>query len=982
MTVADVTVAESAGTMDFVITLSNASALTPSIDWKLTDVTTASGADYSAASANGVTFSEVETTKTISITVTNDTIDETASETFTFEVDRNDANLTGGSIGAWDVVTSEATGTITDDDAVPTITVSDKTYAEAAGTTAYTGTEIFLSHGSDTAITVEYGGNGGSGAATFNAVDSEDYTDTTGTLTFNAGTTVPAANLAITILAEAANKDENDEVFNIVFSNIAGGVAASTETFTTDGTAAITITDDDPAPTVSIAAVTQAEAGGAAVFTATLTARSGKTVTLQIDTADGDTNAATAGTDYTAITASTLTFAADTDLTKTQSVAVANDAIDEEDQQYKVVGSNFTNTSENAAGDATAVGTITDDDAAPLVYITDVTRTETEASQTFAFTVGLDNRANSGTNPGASEKPIYVIYATSAGATNPATAGSDYTAISTTALILAAGTSSGTINVTVAGDTTDELAQTFKITLSSPTNATLDTNNDLGNTSGADNIAVGTITDNDAAPTISVDDIAILESAAGAASTTTSPFTVTLSEASELPVTVAVALSTSDATSGTDYGAAFTESDGANDGTLNFAAGDLTETVTVTVNGDTIDETNQTFNINLATPTTTGSTPVISDSQGVATITDDDPAPSISINDITVLESAGTGTYAVTLDAASEQNVTVDFVAATGTTNGATAGSDFVATSGTLTFTAGDQSENVPVTVNVDTIDEEDQTVKVTLSNAASASGSTPALADAIGVLTITDDDSAPNITIGDVTQNEADTSDGAATFDFTISLDAASEKTVTVNYAVNDGSATDSNATALVAGGDDYDKVAGTTLVDDDSTAGDGAATFDPATADRTVVVSVSVNGDDTDEGNETFTVDLSGASNGTLSDNQGVGTITDDDPTPIITLGDVTIPDEDNGGTNSQTFAATLSNPSSSTINANYTVAAGTASSTADFTAATGTIQFTAGNKVADTDISVVLTDDGVYEGAETFTVKLDTATNAVFS
>jgi hypothetical protein len=986
VTVADITVAENAGTtMDFVITLSNASELVPSIDWKLTDVTTTSGTDYTATSANAVTFSETETSKTISVTVTNDTIDETASETFTFEVDRNDANLSGGTIGSFDVVSTEATGTITDDEAAPTITVSDATFAEAAGATTYTGTEIFLSHGSDTDITVDYVVNDGSGSSTFNAVDTEDYTDTNGTLTFSAGTTVPAADLAITIGQDT--KDENDEGFDIVFSNILGGVAASTETFAVDGTAAITITDDDAAPTVGIAAVTQAEAGGNAVFTATLTAISGKTVQVTIDTAAGDTNAATAGTDYTALSSSTITFGADSDQTKQFSVVVADDAIDEEDQEYKVVGSSFVNTSEAVTGDATAVGTITDDDAAPLVYVQDITQAETEASQTFDFAVTLDNTANGGSNPGVSEKAITVAYDTSAGDSEPATAGTDYTAASGTSVSIAAGVSSATAAITVAGDTTDEADQEFKVTLSGPTNATLDTNNDLANGSGADNIAVGTITDNDAAPTIAVDDITILEVTAGSAGTVTGDFSITISEASEFDVTVDVATSTTDATSGTDFDAVTTT-------TVTISAGDAdnTEAVTVTVNGDDTDEANQTFNLDLTNATTTGSTPTISDATGVATITDEDAAPGISIDDITVLESAagasGTvpGTFAVTLDAASEQIITVDFAAATGTTNGATVAADFATTSGTVTFSAGDQSEAVAVTVNGDTTDEEDQTVEVTLSNPASASGDTPALTVSVGTLTITDDDAAPNVSVQDASVTEGATG-ATASLTLTVVLDAVSEKSATVDYAIVD--VTTATAGTLAAGGADYSA----TITESDADATAGTITFAIGETSHTAIATVS--GDDTDEGtSETLTFTLSNPNaNATLdtgndhtnasgADNIATGTITDDDATPIITLADVTIVDEDNGASNSQTFAPTLDHPSSSTITANYTVAAGTASTTADFTAATGTIQFTAGNTAADADIAVTLTDDSVYEGDETFTVSLDTATNSVFS
>jgi hypothetical protein len=120
----------------------------------------------------------------------------------------------------------------------------------------------------------------------------------------------------------------------------------------------------------------------------------------------------------------------------------------------------------------------------------------------------------------------------------------------------------------------------------------------------------------------------------------------------------------------------------ATSGTLTFAAGETTKTVTVPVVGDLLDEANEAFFVNLSSATNA----TIADNQGVGTITDDDAAPSLAINDVTVTEgNAGTtnATFTVTLSAASGQPVTVNFATANNT---ALAPGDYTAASGTLTF--------------------------------------------------------------------------------------------------------------------------------------------------------------------------------------------------------------------------------------------------------------------------------------------------------
>ena len=227
-------------------------------------------------------------------------------------------------------------------------------------------------------------------------------------------------------------------------------------------------------------------------------------------------------------------------------------------------------------------------------------------------------------------------------------------------------------------------------------------------------------------PTLSIDDVSLNEGNAG---TTTATFTASLSAASTSAVTVNY--TTADATSaaGTDYVAA--------SGTLTFAAGQTTKTVTVTINGDTTVEPNETFVVNLSAAS--GAT--IADAQGQGTIVNDDvapPPPTLSVNDASVNEgNAGTGTatFTVTLSAASASVVTVNYATADAT---AIAGTDYVAGTGMLTFAIGETTKTVAVTINGDAVVESNETFVVNLSAAVGAT-----IADAQGQGTIVNEDVA-----------------------------------------------------------------------------------------------------------------------------------------------------------------------------------------------------------------------------------------------
>ena len=150
----------------------------------------------------------------------------------------------------------------------------------------------------------------------------------------------------------------------------------------------------------------------------------------------------------------------------------------------------------------------------------------------------------------------------------------------------------------VTGDTTYEPDETFGVTLSSPTAATI-----------ATAAATGTIGNDDPVPTLTIADASGAEGNSGVS---TLALTVTLSNANAEPVTVAVATSDGTAQAGSDYQAQA--------GTLTFAPGVTTQSVALVITGDTINEANETVLVTLSTPTQA----TLARAQAVATVVNDD----------------------------------------------------------------------------------------------------------------------------------------------------------------------------------------------------------------------------------------------------------------------------------------------------------------------------------------------------------------------
>jgi chitinase len=173
-------------------------------------------------------------------------------------------------------------------------------------------------------------------------------------------------------------------------------------------------------------------------------------------------------------------------------------------------------------------------------------------------------------------------------------------------------------------------------------------------------------------------------------------------------VTVSYSTANGSAAAGSDYESA--------SGTMTFAAGETSKSISVLVNGDRAGELNETFTVNLGL---VAGSAVIADAQGVGTIVDDEPR--VGIDSVSKNEgNSGTTqfTFTVSLSTASDAAVSLNFATANGS---AKSGEDYDSKSGSLSFAAGQTSKTVAVAVKGDRKREAQEVFYLNLSDAVGA---------------------------------------------------------------------------------------------------------------------------------------------------------------------------------------------------------------------------------------------------------------------
>ena len=764
LSINDVTVMEgNSGTVSatFNVTLSPVASGTVTVNFGTANGTASAGADY-AANAGMLSFAPGESLKTVVVDVSGDTTPET-TETFF-------VNLSTPS-GAT-ILDGQGLGTITNDDgAPPAVTCpSSPVLPGATFSTTVTGGSSAMDWMASYAA-----------GAPNSPVPPYQYVPLPRpiTRTLTAPGTVGMYDLRL-------------------FAN---------DTFTLIGSCTYQVATG-PALSINDVTVTEGNSGTTiATFNVTLSPVSAGTVTVNFGTANGT---AAAGEDYAA-SSGTLTFAAGESL-KTVSVDVAGDTTAEANETFVV-------TLNGASGamilDGQGQTTITNDDG-PVPAVT-CPPSPVMGGASFTTTV----------TAGSSARDWIASYAQGA----PFSPAPPYQYVPLprpTVLTMVAPVTSGWYELRLFANDSYSIIGACSYRVEGP-------------------------------PALSIDNATWLEGDSGPFPVT---FAVWLSPVSTGTVTVNYATANGTAIAGADYGAV--------SGTLTFAPGESLKVVTVPVIGDATPEVDETFFVNLSSPS--GAT--IQDGQGQGTIQNNDgplpplECPSVPVapgTSFTVIVSSGTsakdwlapyepgapnspvpqnwqyvplprpvtrtlgaptavGTHevrlfaddgfgllgsctylvaitpalaindvalsefdsgtrnaesSVSLTPASTQAVSVNFATADGT---ATAGSDYVANSGTLVFAPGETQKTVVVTVNSDTTVEFSETIIVSLSAPSGA-----VLLDGQGVATISNDDFG-SLSVNDVTVTEGNS--GSTSANFTVSLNPPAVFPVSVGYSTFNGTA------------------------------------------------------------------------------------------------------------------------------------------------------------------------------------------------
>jgi large repetitive protein len=404
--------------------------------------------------------------------------------------------------------------------------------------------------------------------------------------------------------------------------------------------------------------------------------------------------------------------------------------------------------------------------------------------------------------------------------------------------------------------------------------------------------------------------------------------TVQLSGSPETGNNVTVAYATFDkgAVANSDYTAAT--------GTLTFAPGETTKTVTVPITNDTVGEDTESVQVKLTNPVNG----VVSADTGTINIQPNDKI-SFSATSVKVNENVRTTTITVKLNGPnSTQSTSVNYATSNGT---ATAGSDYTAASGTLTFAANETSKTVVVTIADDTIGEADEQFTLTLSSPVNGTVVTPSTST---VVIATNDPIIFDPSTVTVHENV-----GNAVITLKLS-GGASTQAVSVNYATSDGTA---------VAGSDY-------------TAASGTVTFNAGQTVKTF--TVPVREDALAEGTESVRLTLSSPVNGVL----GSATTATLNIQPNDTIGFSMDQFKVIEYEQLATVTVKLNAPSASTVTVNYATSNGTATAGSDYSTINGTLTFAAGE--TSKTFSVAIMDDAIVDADETINLTLSSATNSV--
>ena len=767
-----------------------------------------------------VTFAAGSSTATITVDPTADLTaepNETVILTLAAGVDYN--------VGA----PSTATGTINNDDTSVSVAVSPAAVDEDGATNlVYT----FTRSDSDGALTVNFSiGGTATNVTDYAASGAATYTPPTGTVTFADG------SLTATVTVDPVG-DTTVEPDETVILTVTAGTGY---TVGAPASANGTITNDDTDVSVAVAPSSVSEDGATnLVYTFS---RSGVTTgPLTVNFSVGGT--ADSSNDYTQTGAAsftpptgTVTFAAGS---STATVTVDPTADNTVEPDETVILTVTAGTGYNVAAPSVATGTINNDDSSVSVAV----------SPSSVEEDGATNLVYTFTRTGSITGALTVNF--SVGGT--ADSSSDYTQTGaasftppTGTVTFAAGSSTATVTVDPTTDTTTEPDETVILTVTSGT----------GYEVGAPAAATGTINNDDNGVSVTVSPGAVNEDGA-----TNLVYTFARTDSSEAQ-TVNFSVGGT-ATFNTDYTASGADTFNGTTGTVSFAVGSLTSTVTVDPTTDTTVEPDET--VILTVTAGTGYT-VAAPSAATGTITNDDTDVSVAVSPSSVLEDGATNlVYTFTRNGVISGPLTVNFgiggTATSGTDYTQSGATSFTPPTGSVTFAAGSSTATITVDPTADGSAEGDETVILTLAGGTGYNVVSPSAATG----TIVNDDTEVSVTVSPNSVLE----DGASNMVYTFTRVGIISGPLTVNFSVG--------GTAVFAPpGGDYTQTGADTFTN----AGPGTVTF--LAGSSTATVTVDPFGDADLEPNETVILTVTAGAGYTVgSPASATGTILNDDNSP----------------------------------------------------------------------------------------------------
>ena len=644
-----------------------------------------------------LTFAAGETVKTIYIDLYSDGLDE-ADENFSVRLSNPvNATLAGGE------ETLSATGVILDEEGSGSnlaLFVSDPVIKEGDSGTRQAVFEIQLSQPYDKELSLDYTTKNGT------AIAGSDYVANRGTVTFDAGQTVAS----VTVNIKSDIKVEDSESFSLVVTPT-GAITNSVA----DSTGIATIQDDDPGnantPVISISNGVGTETEYV-VFTVTLSEASDAEVSVYYQTIQNGSAIEGYHDDYE-LEYDTLTFAAG-ETVKTIYIDLYSDGLDEADENFSVRLSNPVNAT-LAGGEETlsATGVILDEEGSGsnlALFVSDpVIKEGDSGTRQAVFEIQLSQPY---------DKELSLDYTTKNGT---AIAGSDYVANRGT-VTFDAGQTVASVTVNIKSDIKVEDSESFSLVVT-PTGAITN--------SVADSTGIATIQDDDPGnantPVISISNGVGTE-------TEYVVFTVTLSEASDAEVSVYYqTIQNGSAIEGyhDDYELEYD--------TLTFAAGETVKTIYIDLYSDGLDEADENFSVRLSNPVnatlaggeeTLSATGVILDEEGSGSNL------ALFVSDPVITEprsGVAQAVFEIQLSQPYDKDLTLSYTTQNGS---ASAGSDYVAKSGTVTFKAGQTVASVAVNVKSDTIIESTETISLIVTPTLAIANGTE---DNIGLATILD---------------------------------------------------------------------------------------------------------------------------------------------------------------------------------------------------------------------------------------------------